>query len=132
MKKITTVSLLVGLSMSLFAGRADIYIEECNGGMAEMCQMAAQFLQAENKPSEAKKYYKKAMDIMKKECSQGDANACDNIGDFYIKGLGVKKSKSEAKKAYGKSAKVFKKKCDKGDKDSCGMLEFVDKKIKKL
>jgi len=132
MKKITTAALLVGLSVSLFAGRADIYVEECNGGMAEMCHMAAQFLEHEKKPDEAKKYYIKAMNIMKDECGAGDANACDNMGDFYAKGLGVAKSKSEAKKSYKKSVKLLKEKCDKGDKDSCGMFEFVGKKLKNL
>ncbi len=124
MKKITTVVLLVGLSVNLFGGRADIYIEECNGGMAEMCQMAAQFMEHEKKPDEAKKYYIKAMNIMKDECGAGDANSCDNMGDFYAKGLGIKQDKTEAKKAYEMSVKILKEKCDKGDKDSCGMFEF--------
>lgn len=132
MRKITAAALVMSLSVSIFAGRADIYMEECDGGMGEMCIMAAQFLEHEKKPDEAQKYYKKALNIMKEECDNGDASSCDNMGDFYVKGLGVTKSKSEAKKAYKKSAKLFKDSCDKGDKDSCGMLEFVDKKLEKL
>lgn len=132
MKKITTVALLVGLSVSLFAGRADIYIEKCNNGEAEMCYMAAQFLADEKKPDEAKKYYMKAMNIMKKECSVGEADPCYGIGEFYRQGLGVKKSKTEAKKAYKESAKLFQKQCDKGDKDSCMMVKQLDMKIEIL
>jgi len=133
MKKITVITaLLVGLSVSSYGGRADIYIEECNGGIAEMCQMAAQFLENERKSDEAKKYYIKAMDIMKEECSAGDVNACDNMGDFYAKGLGVKKSKAEAKKAYEKAVELSKRSCDKGDTDSCSMVDFIDMKLKKL
>ena len=132
MKKITIAVLLVGLSMSLFAGRADIYIEECNDGMAEMCHMAAQFYEAEKKQDKANTYYMKAMKIMKRECSESDANACDNMGDFYLKGLGVKKSKAEAKKSYLKSAKLFKKKCTQGDKNSCSMIDYVENKHKVL
>lgn len=133
MKKIiTAATLVVGLSVSVFAGRADIYIEECNGGMAEMCHMAAQFLADEKKPDEAKKYYMKAMNIMKKECSAGEADPCYGMGEFYRQGLGVKKSKSKAKKAYEESAKLFQKKCDKGDEDSCMMVKQLDMKIEML
>ena len=132
MKKITTVALLVGLSASLFAGRADIYVEECNGGMAEMCHMAAEFYKDEKKPDKANKYYMKAMNIMKKECSAGEADPCYGMGEFYRQGLGVKKSKTEARKAYEKSAKLFKKKCDKGDTDSCMMVKQLGMKIEIL
>jgi len=127
-------ALIMGLSMSVYtyAGTEDMYIEECNGGMAEMCHMAAQFFEHKKQPADAKKYYLKAMNIMKKECSASDVNACDNMGDFYAKGLGVEKNKSEAKKAYQKAFELSKKSCAEGDENYCSMVDFINKKLKKL
>ncbi len=132
MKKVKTVGLIVGLSVSLFAGRADMYMEECNNGEAEMCQMAAQFLASEHKTAEANRYYKKVVKLTRKACDGGDWSACDNMGTFYTKGLVVKKSKAEAKKAYEKTLKILNKNCKKGDQDSCGAIEYINKKMKKL
>ncbi len=132
MKIITTIALLLGLSTSLFAGRVDVYVDECNGGMAEMCHMAAEFYKHEKKLDKSNKYYMKAMNIMKKECSAGEADPCYGMGEFYRQGLGVKKSKSKAKKSYEKSTKLFQKKCDKGDADSCMMVKQLGMKIEIL
>ena len=123
---------LMGLSVSVFAGRADMYIEECNNGEAEMCQMAAQFLVSEHKTAEANKYYKKAVKLTSKACDAGDWSACDNMGTFYKKGLGVEKSKEEAKKAYEKTLNILNENCKKGDQDSCGAIEYINKKMKKI
>ena len=62
--------------------------------------------------------YSKAKELFEKSCDMGSAGGCNNLGDLYAKGQGVRQS-------YIKAKELFEKSCDMGCANGCNNLGFL-------
>ena len=125
---IIAVLLSFSLSVNAEARTKQEAIDICHKGNAQMCMGLGDDMKKRN-PKEAKKYYDRGLQIVKKACSKNSADNCFVLGSYYAFGKGVKVNTKKAIATWKKAYSLFQKSCKKGNQTSCESAEHCQAMI---
>jgi len=77
----------------------------CNNGNAFSCELLGEIYALSKPPSlkESVKWHRKALELYKRDCENGDSLACDSVAFYYKSGVYVKKDIDKAIEFYRKA-----------------------------